>query len=348
MLLFLIFNLCTCEFLDLKLINSDTAKCLDGSSPGYYIQHHNNNKWLIFHEGGGWCTSMEDCLARSKTDLGSTKNRPKQLNIKNLNHVFSNDPSNMMHQWNKVFLIYCDGGSFTGNTIDGLHFKGRQNLIALKEALDIEGLSSNTTDVVISGCSAGGLATYLNLDWWRDNIPLKVKVTGLPIDGFFLDLPPHQENMKWVFQHMNSSTNEQCQQQLGYKCMFAEHIIPYIKTPLYVLNSRYDSYDVTQSGYNKYDYGELFLHIFNNTNGFINGCLQHCSNNIYIINGIDSYQAFSLFYNNTNNTLIEYHPCWKCCGYPTIFIIFIIILILIFIFISIIIVLKYNNIIKWI
>jgi hypothetical protein len=69
------------------------ARCLDGSKGGYYmydapppavtrvavlISHvlrslpsrsaSSRLKWRIFLEGGGWCTSNDDCLSRSKAN----------------------------------------------------------------------------------------------------------------------------------------------------------------------------------------------------------------------------------------------------------------------------------------
>ncbi len=45
---------------------------------------------------------------------------------------------------------------------------------------------SKATDVVISGCSAGGLATYLHVDLWHSLFPSSTKVVGMPDSGFFL------------------------------------------------------------------------------------------------------------------------------------------------------------------
>ena len=42
------------------------------------------------------------------------------------------------------------------------------------------------TDVVVSGCSAGGLATYLHVDDWASMFSKSVKVVGMPDSGFFL------------------------------------------------------------------------------------------------------------------------------------------------------------------
>jgi hypothetical protein len=48
----------------------------------------------------------------------------------------------------------------------------------------------SATGVVISGGSAGGLATYLHVDEWREVFPHTVKVVGMPDSGFFLDYQP--------------------------------------------------------------------------------------------------------------------------------------------------------------
>lgn len=72
------------------------------------------------------------------------------------------------YNWNTVFIRYCDGGSFTGSNssttiVQGmeLFFRGKHILKAvIDDLLDNRGLS-NATDVVVSGCSAGGLASTL-------------------------------------------------------------------------------------------------------------------------------------------------------------------------------------------
>lgn len=65
-------------------------------------------------EGGGWCYNEDACLQRSKTDLGSSKNwQPKT----ELSGFLSDDPhfNPIFYNWNVIFLMYCDGASFTGN-----------------------------------------------------------------------------------------------------------------------------------------------------------------------------------------------------------------------------------------
>ena len=91
--------------------------CLDGSPPGYMMRHGTSdgvNKWMIHLMGGGWCNSTKDCYDRSSTKLGSTSNWPQSDEY---NGFLSDYPSVNpdFHNWNMVFMIYCDGGSFAGD-----------------------------------------------------------------------------------------------------------------------------------------------------------------------------------------------------------------------------------------
>ena len=107
--------------------------CLDGSPPGYYIHNgkirHDNhrnsnftcflgtttpNKWIIHLEGGGWCYDEDECVLRSKTDLGSSKNWPDTYTDSGL---LSDDCTINPYfcGWSMVFVKYCDGASFAGN-----------------------------------------------------------------------------------------------------------------------------------------------------------------------------------------------------------------------------------------
>lgn len=325
----------------LILVEDEDAKCLDGSQPGYYISYGTEvNKWFIFHEGGGWCNSLDDCLFRSTTIFGSTTNRVKSFVPYD---KFSENPDKnmLMYNWNKIWIVYCDGGSFSGDRIvehknKTLYFKGRPILRAIKNSLPLK----NATDVVISGCSAGGLSTYLNLDWWAHD--LSAKVVGLPMDGFFLNLINDSiitdytfySTMLWIYENMNISVAD-------FSRMFPENMI--IKTPLFVLNSQYDEYDTRQVS-NINAFGKLFLKKlkkFNSTivenggkiNGFIDSCLRHCFGDP-VINGINYTYTFYLFYHSlqvekpTNEVPpskdVPYgfviqnkpYPCWECCGSP--------------------------------
>ena len=110
----------------LQLVDNDPrARCLDGTRPGYYIRQGNSNRFKIHLSGGGWCTDDASCEARANGTLGSSrfwppvansdqKHYPIQWDI-GLYGLLGDDPSNHFSDWTSVFVMYCDGSSFTSD-----------------------------------------------------------------------------------------------------------------------------------------------------------------------------------------------------------------------------------------
>lgn len=74
-----------------------------------------------------------------------------------------------------------------------------------------------------------------------------------PISGFFLDVPNvankpvYPDEMRYVYRMQNCSVNQACvaaNADAPDNCMFAEHTFPHIKTPLFIQNSAYDSWQL--------------------------------------------------------------------------------------------------------
>ena len=65
--------------LDAAAATRSGAVCMDGTPPAFYINRTANpataNSWVLFFQGGGWCTSLQACAARAKGALGSSKVR---------------------------------------------------------------------------------------------------------------------------------------------------------------------------------------------------------------------------------------------------------------------------------
>jgi len=65
-------------------------------------------------EGGGWCYDEDECVARSKTPLGSSKFwGPTAVGTGFLSDNQTENPD--FYNWNVAYIKYCDGASFTGN-----------------------------------------------------------------------------------------------------------------------------------------------------------------------------------------------------------------------------------------
>jgi hypothetical protein len=102
-------------------LSDDRAQCIDGTSATYYHRKGigiGKLKWHIHFEGGGWCYDAESCDYRSTTALGSSKNYQECLSSHELNSGYfsSNEAENpLLHNYNVIYVRYCDGGSFAGN-----------------------------------------------------------------------------------------------------------------------------------------------------------------------------------------------------------------------------------------
>ena len=245
----------------------DNARCLDGTPALYYHRAGTGsgaNKWFLHQQGGGWCYDLASCVSRSTGSLGSTK---ADKNTSSLNSGYTSlDPRQnpLMYNWNSVEIRYCDGASVSGDNPSPvlvgdttLHFRGRAILDAeIKSLLTDRGMDK-ATDVVVSGCSAGGLATFLHCDHWADAIGKatanQAKVACMPDSGFFLDedrAPTYGAKMRNVYMFQNSSSaglNAACVAAHAAtgdaeKCIFAQWTAAHIKTPTWPLQSEYDSW----------------------------------------------------------------------------------------------------------
>uniref|UniRef100_A0A453GX65 Pectin acetylesterase n=1 Tax=Aegilops tauschii subsp. strangulata TaxID=200361 RepID=A0A453GX65_AEGTS len=98
------------------------------------------------------------------------------------------------YNWNKVKVRYCDGASFSGNVEEEFQedgtpffFRGQRIWEAVMSELLSKGLS-RAKEAFLTGCSAGGLSTYIHCDDFRALVPKASTVKCLADGGFFLDV----------------------------------------------------------------------------------------------------------------------------------------------------------------
>ncbi|CAD6211991.1 unnamed protein product [Miscanthus lutarioriparius] len=198
--------------------------CLDGSPPAYHLHRGSgagSRNWLLQFEGSGWCNDVRSCAERARTRRGSTRLMAK---VEFFSGILSNraamNPD--FYNWNRVKLRYCDGGSFMGDSIytnssTVLYFSGQRIWDAITNLLG-KGLV-RAEKVLLSGCSAGGLATFFQCD------SLKERLGGT--------VTRVQKNLN--MDCLNSTDN-------AYLCFFPQFALPNIRTPFFILNSAYDVY----------------------------------------------------------------------------------------------------------
>jgi hypothetical protein len=298
--------------------------------------------------GGGWCDSAQNCAARALTFLGSSKPWPPEYNLNDTYFAPSATLNPLMYNWNVVFMVYCDGGSFTGNrkgsiTVGNqtIFYRGALIREAIKGDLVANQNFGELTDLVVSGASAGGLATYLHVDWWASQVSKSAKVVGLPDCGFFLDWKSpsnisHSYNaaMQYVYKAMNPTLHPQCivnRSKDKQKCLFAEHVSPFIKTPVFALQARFDTWQLANElGTNAtapvQHYGgyltELFAANFlsNPKNGaFLDSCAHHCgAYDSIFTQTINAANAFKQWYMKSTSQRLwfqkQLYPCSACCN----------------------------------
>ena len=171
--------------------------------------------------------------------------------------------------WNFVYLKYCDGDSFSGAregtvTFNGkpLSFRGHYVLEAVFDSLAANLMKAATpwasaTDIVLSGCSAGGLSTFLHTQFVHDTyLPAGARFHSVPVSGFFLDamsvqgiaVYTQQMQVVWDLQQPMIGVNAACvadwPADQAWRCNMAEYVYRYITAPIFPLNSAYDSWQL--------------------------------------------------------------------------------------------------------
>ncbi|KAH9670235.1 Pectin acetylesterase 10 [Citrus sinensis] len=218
----------------LTLIQSARAKgavCLDGTLPGYHLHRgygSGANSWLIQLEGGGWCNNVRNCVYRKKTRRGSSWYMEKRIAFTGiLSNKAQENPD--FFNWNRVKLRYCDGASFTGDS---------------------------ENKALLSGCSAGGLASILHCDEFRDFFPRTTRVKCLSDAGLFLDAVDVSggHTLRNLYsgvvglQGVQNNLPRICTNHLDpTSCFFPQNIIRQVRTPLFILNAAYDSWQIQSS-----------------------------------------------------------------------------------------------------
>jgi hypothetical protein len=114
------------------------------------------------------------------------------------------------------------------------------------------------TDIILSGGSAGGLAVFYNLDHFATLLPKSVRLVGFPDAGFFMDVKGATSG-KYDYRSMfqgadpvwnvtgSGGTNLKCLAANAgekWKCLMAQYIAPHVETPIFVMNSDYDAWQM--------------------------------------------------------------------------------------------------------
>ena len=326
------------------------ARCLDGTAPRVWIERSTSGsrKWVWHFQGGGWCESEESCAGRAfdpkSCMLGSSSAACYNNNSEawtplapklpfeviaacngarwcggTMNSSSATNP--LAHDWNKVLMNYCDGGSYSGNNATPtmvaypnaaspprpMYYRGYRNLNFALETLVKDWHLGDATEVLISGDSAGGLASYWHADRFQDFLGPDVFVAAAPDSGFFIGdetKPAWPAALQWIASAMNATAGLDAScvaaavaagKSPGAACTLPEDVAPHISVPLFVVNSKFDPAMISISSKSKTDaqinalatrwLALLDARVLNGTttgkrtgqNGaFVSACNEHC------------------------------------------------------------------------
>eukprot|EP00756_Hemistasia_phaeocysticola_P054897 Hpha_TRINITY_DN30814_c0_g1::TRINITY_DN30814_c0_g1_i1::g.155721::m.155721/K19882/NOTUM; O-palmitoleoyl-L-serine hydrolase len=170
----------------------EPARCLDGSPYAFYIWPGNSSDWSMFIAGGGWCLTEEECDVRAGTALGSSLGYnitgawgPPPYNRNGVEPAYTcqgQDPN-----CTRVYMPYCDGSCFTSQRVDpwavpgtnhSLHLRGYANLRRTLDVLQTRFGLDRARRFQLTGGSAGGLSTFLHLDYVANRLRKAVHVVA--------------------------------------------------------------------------------------------------------------------------------------------------------------------------
>jgi len=250
-------------------VPTDTgAMCMDGSPFYFTIWPGTSTHWTFqFHDAGMGCFTFSDdeafgdddnnCEKRMDTWKGSSTTRSDaECTCRNYDSEGNNETCNC------VGLLDCDGSLQAGHLDEPLttpsgrkmYSRGRRNLQATLDMLLESYNLGSATDVVISGQSAGGVASFAALDAMASWTP-DAKVRGLHFAGFTIAHEKAKAEGEYIdqlqkmydFHNIGEQMPADCladHSDYPHYCMLGEYSTRYIKTPMFVMNSRYDAWQM--------------------------------------------------------------------------------------------------------
>lgn len=249
----------TLERVDLDRDRYPNAQCNDGTHGMYYQRkgRPGSTRWVIMLEGGGACSSPEECERRQR-------NRPELMTSDAALHVDTLHRSGILsvdevhnplfYDAHHIEILYCSSDWWSGargnvRELGGLHMRGHTILRATLDQLRDEGIE-DATEILLVGASAGGIGVELNLDqvaqWFPD-----ARVRGLqdamwPSDPEPYRSPDHWQTLDvdaWIEERLawNTPVYDDCYARLADPRCFERHFFAHqIDTPLFVRTAQRD------------------------------------------------------------------------------------------------------------
>ncbi|CAG9860709.1 unnamed protein product [Phyllotreta striolata] len=287
-------------------LSNRSITCNDGSQAGFYLRRsHSSTKWIIFLEGGWYCYDAHSCRNRwlKQRHYMTSSKWPETRDV---GGILSPNPKEnpFWFNANHVFIPYCTSDSWSGtkppSPRDMFSFMG--SFVIRQVIRDVIPLGlENSTDLLLTGSSAGGTGVMLNLDYVKellhDELELtQINVRGVTDSGWFLDRTPYAPTTKPAVEAIRKGMEmwrgkvpRRCREEYSnepWRCYFGYRLYPTLKSELFVVQWLFDEaqMDVDNVGApvtkQQWDYihkmGDSLRHSFENVSAvFAPSCISH-------------------------------------------------------------------------
>jgi hypothetical protein len=233
------------------------AVCNDGSPGGYYFRQGSVNTWVIHQEGGWCCWDNESCSSRAANSpvLVSSKTWTKTTTQAGIFSEYSEE-NPTFYTANMVYMGYCSSDNWAGTRdpigtegTDAWYFKGSVITKSIVEDLFEMGLNASS-EILFTGCSAGGKGVWSNVDLVRSYLPFTpAKYLGFSDEGWISDFGGVMDSITWyeMFQLGQGiwvpNVNPTCaiaHPDHEFLCIYGSIVLPYIDTPTVAHAEQYD------------------------------------------------------------------------------------------------------------
>jgi hypothetical protein len=156
------------------------AQCSNGSQYKFFVNYSNkSNNVVVMFEPGGACWDFESCSGRARgaaNPNGITDTHMEKYQFLNL---LRRDPQNPVEDWSMVFVSYCTGDVHTGRKVatyadpqggPALTYRHVGHDNTLKMVDWVKDHFRKIPKLLVTGCSAGGIAALQNYLYIREGL----------------------------------------------------------------------------------------------------------------------------------------------------------------------------------
>lgn len=239
------------------------AVCNDGSPAVYYFKRGSGADavhWLIFFQGGGWCSSDTTCTLRwsSQHYLMTSQGAPAVMPVGGIFSISALDNPDFAN-FTQVYIKYCSSDIYSGDSeqqVNGIQMQFRGHKIVTSIIADLEDSTiiplpnlKDATQVLVGGSSAGSYGAASNIDWIASQLTW-AKVKGVLDSSWVPPLPDYgsgpREPMPGsvdYYNYFSAITDQSCaaaNPSHPQICLSTVQLYQYITPPVFIYAEQHD------------------------------------------------------------------------------------------------------------